>query len=937
MSSLSTCEDPDPAGSSDAPPRSLRSRAGWIALAYAIFATLWIYFSDQALGLLIPDPELLVKWSVYKGIGFVAVTAVLLLFMMRRAFGRIEDGYVFLKHHRDEIERLKRLHASLSQINQAIVRMPNRGELFREACRVLVEQGGFGMAWIGWHDPETHRVLPVAAWGDENDYIKGIQIYTDDRPEGHGPSGTAFREERAYICNDLSNDLAMAPWRAEAIRRGFRASAAFPIRLQGRTSGLLNIYAHQAGFFQEQEIGLLIEVATDISFALDNLIREEERQESTELASSEKLFSDTMIDSMPGIVYFYDTSGKFLRWNRNFETVSGFSGEEIKRMNPLDFFTADEKPRVEARIAEVFSRGESSVEAGFLAKDGGTTPYFFSGRKVILNGVPCLVGVGIDITERKSAERARQESEERFNAFMDATPAIAWMTDEAGRHLYMNQAWDRAFGLDRREWIGKTAADLVPAEVAERIRRSDLEVLTIDHPIEIAEERVEVRGEVAYWDCFKFPFRSSAGQRFVGGIAIDITEKKRAESALHELQGRFEVVIDNLREGLVIADPKGELTHWNPASLRLLGFDDLEEGLRRERDYPEIFELFNASGDRVAYEDWPLARVRRGEQLDGIEYRVRRTGTDWERIFSYSGAQVRYADDRVLAFMTLTDITDRKRAERMLLDANVILEHKVEERTAELQSALVRAEAADRIKSAFLATMSHELRTPLNSIIGFTGIVLQGLAGPLNTEQTKQLGMVRGSARHLLELINDVLDISKIEAGQLEMQPEPFDLADSIERTVASVRPQADRKGLQVAATVPPELGPMTGDRRRVEQILLNLLNNAIKFTENGSISLGVELTDDYRPDAAAAPRRAVRLRVRDTGIGIRPGDLGQLFQPFRQIESGLSRPHEGTGLGLAICRRLTELMGGAITATSEWTQGSEFTVTLPLDNPPTS
>ena len=159
-------------------------------------------------------------------------------------------------------------------------------------------------------------------------------------------------------------------------------------------------------------------------------------------------------------------------------------------------------------------------------------------------------------------------------------------------------------------------------------------------------------------------------------------------------------------------------------------------------------------------------------------------------------------------------------------------------RTAELAVAKERAESADRLKSAFLATMSHELRTPLNSIIGFTGIMLQGLAGPLNAEQTKQLGMVQSSARHLLALINDVLDISKIEAGQLEIRAEQFDLRSSLEKVAALVKPLAEKKGLALRVVLSPDVGQAVSDRLRVEQVLLNLLNNAVKFTERGEVTL---------------------------------------------------------------------------------------------------
>ncbi|RXZ38995.1 hypothetical protein D9O50_01710 [Oxalobacteraceae bacterium CAVE-383] len=317
------------------------------------------------------------------------------------------------------------------------------------------------------------------------------------------------------------------------------------------------------------------------------------------------------------------------------------------------------------------------------------------------------------------------------------------------------------------------------------------------------------------------------------------------------------------------------------------------------------------------------------DQIDAIEYSeqkmlVLRTA-DTENAIAQSrlaitlgtlfAALITIASFLVLRF----DIERRTEAENALKIAN-----------AKLALATERAQHADNSKSAFLATMSHELRTPLNSIIGFSGVLLQELAGPLNAEQKKQLGMVRDSSRHLLALVNDVLDISKVEAGQLRIQHQTFNIREAIDRSVALVTPLANKKQLALKMLIDNDLGQIITDRRRVEQVLINLLTNAIKFTEQGGVTLHAETLDAYLAPGTDAPQPAVRIRVVDTGIGIDEADLPDLFQPFRQIEDGLARQHEGTGLGLAISDRLLHLMGGQITVASKKAEGSTFTVIVP-------
>ncbi len=691
-----------------------------------------------------------------------------------------------------EIERLNRLYSALSHINQAIVRKRTRDELFSSVCSTLVEHGGFGMAWIGWHDPDTQRILPVSHAGDRDGFLDSVEIYGDDRPEGAGPSGKAFRENTPYICNDVLADPATLPWRSALESRGLLSSAVFPIVTSGFVRGTLSVYANRAGFFRDEEIMLLNEAAADISFALGNFAQEEARAKAEALAQEERRFASDLIESMPGIFYLYDESGRFLRWNRNFERVSGFSAEEIANMHPLDFFSSAEKPLLEERIARVFHEGEANIEATFVSKDGSSAPYFLTGRSIALGGERSLIGVGVDITERIQAEDAVRKSEERYRTTLESIMEGCQLLGFDWRYLYLNPAAATQNRRSRSELLGRTMQDVWPGIEATEV------FATLSRCM---KERISSHAEIE----FTFPDGNP---------------------------GWFDVRVQPVPEGI---------------------------------------------------------------------------------------------------FLLSIDISERKKAERALHELNESLERKVAERTTDLAAAKVRAEAADRIKSAFLATMSHELRTPLNSILGFTGIVLKGMAGPLNPEQTKQLGMVQGSARHLLDLINDVLDISKIEAGQLEVRSAPFDLRASIERVAASVMPFADKKGLKLRVTVPPVREEMVSDQRRFEQILINLTNNAIKFTDRGEVALTVEIIDDPNFARSEKPSSLARICVVDTGIGIAPEDLPKLFQPFRQVDSGLQRQHEGTGLGLAICRRLTDLLGGTIRADSAPEQGSTFTLLLPM------
>ncbi len=304
-----------------------------------------------------------------------------------------------------------------------------------------------------------------------------------------------------------------------------------------------------------------------------------------------------------------------------------------------------------------------------------------------------------------------------------------------------------------------------------------------------------------------------------------------------------------------------------------------------------------------------------GDRLTPYEVDIR-TGNGEILTALLQAVPIRYRKESVILVL-MTNITERKRAEEKLLEAHRDLEVKVAERTFELSEANLHLQELDRLKSLFIASMSHELRTPLNSIIGFTGIMAKGLAGEINAEQKKQLGMVQDSARHLLALINDVIDISKIEADKIEAGISTFDLADVIREVNSIYATAAQDRGLDLEMEIPGPLS-VTSDERRIRQIIMNLVSNAIKFTDEGRVRVTVEQKGT-----------AFEVSVRDTGIGIGKDDLEQLFRPFGRI-AVKGRLTEGTGLGLYLSKKLARFLGGDITAESEPHRGSLFVFTFP-------
>jgi PAS domain S-box-containing protein len=639
----------------------------------------------------------------------------------------------------------------------------------------------------------------------------------------------------------------------------------------------------------------------------------ERKQVEKALRESEEKFSKVFHVSPIPLSITRLSDGHYVEVNESFLDRLGYVREEILGRSPEEVGMWVH-PKDRERMMRIM-REQGSVrnfEAEFRTKSGQTGTALLFRDIIELAEDEYIIGTSLDITERKRMEEALRESEQRYQLISTITSDYMFSSrlDADGKLTldWVTGAFESITGYSMEEYIahGGWRSALHPQDL--EIDDRALEQLRANKPV-ISELRTFTRdGKLVWVRVYAQPVLNLESQQLIGiyGAVQDITDRKQAEEALAASEAELRALFAAMNDVVLVIDSHGIYQEIAPTNPRLL-YKPSEELLGKSM--LDIFPTEQAISfiNRI---QWVIEK----QEIAHIEYPLVIEGETYWFDASISPME----SDRVL--WMARDITGRKGTEEKLRQLNEDLERRVALRTEELAAAMVRAQESDRLKSAFLAAMSHELRTPLNSIIGFTGVLIQGLAGPLNEEQTKQLGMTRDSARHLLALINDVLDISKIEAGQLEIVKQPFDMHQAIESALRVVHPLAQKKKLPLSSSIGAEVGIINNDRRRVEQVLINLLNNAIKFTEHGEVHISCEITNG-----------CLETSVRDNGIGIKPEDGDRLFKPFQQIDVGPARGHEGTGLGLAICKRLVTAMGGQITFESQWRLGSTFKFTLPI------
>ncbi len=493
--------------------------------------------------------------------------------------------------------------------------------------------------------------------------------------------------------------------------------------------------------------------------------------------------------------------------------------------------------------------------------------------------------------------------------------------DPGGYILTWNAGAERIKGYVPDEIIGKHFSIFYPHElVAEGFPEFELRTAANTGRFEDEGWRLRKDGSRFWANVVITALRGESG-RLLGFAKVtrDLTERREAEEALRESEERLRLLVEGVKDyAIFMLDPDGRVTSWNAGAERINGYRAREIiGQHFSCFYPEE----DKARDKPKHELEIASRTGTYEE-EGV--RVRKDGTlYWASVLITA---IRNKAGELVGYAKVTrDLTERRAAEeRALEDARRVAAEETarraaEEREVELRTLVERADEANRAKSQFLAAMSHELRTPLNAIGGYADLLAMGLSGPLTPQQAEQLGRIKRSQTHLLGIINDILNFSRIEAGQLVYNLTSVSLREAIDTVTDMVMPQAVANDLHLDAEPCDPAILAHVDRAKLEQILLNLLSNAVKFTEpGGSITL-----------ACAQLGERVTVSVRDTGAGIPPDKLGPIFEPFVQVGRSLTAPAEGTGLGLAISRDLARAMGGDITVQSTLGKGSEFCVSL--------
>ncbi|HTY82171.1 MAG TPA: PAS domain S-box protein [Dehalococcoidales bacterium] len=776
------------------------------------------------------------------------------------------------KRAEEDLLHLNRELRAITDCNQAVVRAEDEVSLYKDVCRIMYDVVGYRMVWVGSveHD-KSKTVKPIASYGDETGYLPGAQITWADNEFGRGPTGIAARTGRTDFCQDFASESKIAPWQQAAMKRGFRSSISLPLKdSAGNVFAVFNLYAGQPNRFTPFEVDLLEELTGDISFGIQTIRERARRREAEENLRETRDYLDSLFNYANAPIIVWDKNFKITRFNHAFERLTGRTAVDVLDRHLQLLFPESTRSRSMQLIRQASSgKHWEVVEIPILTRDGAERILLWNSATIFGRDGSTVLGTiaqGQDITERRQADAAVRFERDRLMSILNSmTDGVAIINRERDV-TFINPSLQGRLG----EVNGRKCYEYF------RGRKSVCEPCSHELILSGRIDRHEVvLGEPGViYELTESPMANSDGSVSRLSIFHDVTDRKKYEAALLESEEKFAKAFRSNPAATSITDYEdGAFIDVNDAFTNILGYS---------RD-----ELIGKKTTEVGI--WPGAEDRKNI-IDTLRQQGRVTSSevsfrckDGSLLNTLFSAEIITFGGRKCILGIAVDITERKKSEKL--------------------------------KDEFISLVSHELRTPLTVI---TGSLYTSLSPKISQEEIRELIQnAIGGADQLAAILENMLELSRHQAGRLTLHPEPVSVLVTVRSVINKLKAQEVTQKFTV--DIPPELHPVEADPTRLERIIYNLVENATKYTPEGSlISISAQEDDKF-----------IVVTVSDEGPGISPEDQVKLFELFHQLETrGPRRP--GAGLGLVVCKRLVEAQGGWIKVDSAVGKGSRFSFALP-------